>query len=75
VIFLIALIALSFEAILSYVTCFTIFRIVVAELKSINFSALAFSITFDKAIYTDWLIVIISLIVADLLVLLIGSSL
>jgi hypothetical protein len=75
VIFLIALVALFFEVILSYITCFTIFRIVAAELKSINFSALAFGITFDKAIYIDWLIVIISLVVANLLVLLIESSL
>jgi hypothetical protein len=75
VIFLIALIALSFKAILSYMTYFTIFYIVAAKLKSINFSVLAFGITFNKVICTDWLIIIISLVVADLLALLIGSSL
>jgi hypothetical protein len=51
------------------------FYIVAAELKSIDFSVLAFSITFNKVICIDWLIIIISLIVADLLALLIGSSL
>jgi hypothetical protein len=75
VIFLIALIALFFKVILSYVTYFTIFYIVAAKLKSIDFSVLAFSIIFDKVIYIDWLIVIISLVVADLLALLTGSSL
>jgi hypothetical protein len=67
--------ALSFEAILSYVTCFTTFRIIAVKLKSIDFSTLAFGITFNKAIYIDWLIITISLVVADLLALLIGSSL
>jgi hypothetical protein len=75
VIFLTALTALSFKAILSYITYFTIFRIVAIKLKSIDFSALAFGITFNKAIYIDWLIIIISLVVADLLALLIRSSL
>jgi hypothetical protein len=75
VIFLIALAALSFKAILSYVTCFTIFYIVTAKLKSIDFSVLAFGMTFNKAICIDWLVIIIGLIVADLLALLIGSSL
>jgi hypothetical protein len=75
VIFLTALTALSFKAILSYITYFTIFRIVTTKLKSINFSILAFSITFDKVIYIDWLIIIISLVIADLLALLIGFSL
>jgi hypothetical protein len=75
VIFLIALIALSFKAILFYITCFTTFYIVAVKLKSIDFSVLAFNITFDKVIYIDWLIIIIGLIMANLLVLLIGSSL
>jgi hypothetical protein len=69
------LIALSFKAILFYVTCFTTFHIIAAKLKSIDFSVLAFSITFNKVIYIDWLIIIIGLVVADLLALLIGFSL
>jgi hypothetical protein len=75
VIFLITLIALSFKAILSYITCFTTFYIIATKLKSIDFSVLAFSITFNKVICIDWLIIIISLIIADLLTLLTGSSL
>jgi hypothetical protein len=75
VIFFTALIALSFEVILSYVTCFTIFCIVAIKLKSIDFSVLVFGIIFDEVICIDWLIIIISLVVADLLALLIGSSL
>jgi hypothetical protein len=67
--------ALSFKAILFYMTCFTTFYIVTTKLKSIDFSVLAFNITFNKAIYIDWLIIIIGLIMANLLALLTGSSL
>jgi hypothetical protein len=75
VIFLALFIALSFEVVLFYMTCFTIFLIVAAEFKSINFSVLAFDITLNKVISVNWLIIIIRLVVADLLVLLIESSL
>jgi hypothetical protein len=75
VIFLASFIALSFKAVLFYITCFTIFLVVTTEFKSINFSILAFGITLNKAISINWLIVIIRLIIADLLALLIGSSL
>jgi hypothetical protein len=75
VISLVAFTALSFEVILLYVTCFTILCIVVIELKSIDFSALTLGMTLDEAVGIDWFIVIASLVMADLLALLIRSSL
>jgi hypothetical protein len=75
VIFLILFIALFFKVVLFYITYFIIFLIVAAKFKSINFSVLAFSITLNKAISINWLIIIIRLVVANLLALLIRSSL